>query len=648
MPMVKALNATQVQLANGLRVIVLPQAQAPWVSYQLFTDLPINRDGENAGVAKLVQGMLLKGSATRNEAGIQQVLEQTGASLYLNEAGLYGSAPVVHKETLLQLMADLLMRPAFNAKDYEALREQMSATLGAAEATPQGVLDQVTQVLCHGKEHPYGELITASALRKIPLATSRQYHATNFKPELTYLVIMGDITPEVAEADAKKYFEGWKKGLVLAKGFKHPGAPAATKIAFVPQDTASQAHIRISYPLSLKPGADHERNAQIIGYILKQRIRATGLAQELSLSIQGDRYAGIFSLKATVPTAQAAQAIALMQQEMGKLVAEPIDSVSLRQAKNQVGGAWLRSLQQPENLGLLALRAARHRLPTESNTTYLQKIDSLSATDLLRTAQAIIRPAQAYIVVVGSPAIGADALASLGPLHYYDNQGEEQLLLQADTENAVTAASVVSRYLAALAAPEVLDSLKDLSLIYEGEVQGMEFTMTMQRKGSDKLRVAAKVSNLVLNESRFNGVLGVMLAKNGTFVRVDEKALPQLRHQALIFPERYYEALGYELQMGSPELIDGKSYHAIVVTHSDGIRQTDVFDPDTGLKTKVMYTQNTASGLVSVVNEFGDYREVDGLMLPGKIRMAGSLPIPLELSLKEAKRNQGMDDKLFE
>jgi outer membrane lipoprotein-sorting protein len=58
-----------------------------------------------------------------------------------------------------------------------------------------------------------------------------------------------------------------------------------------------------------------------------------------------------------------------------------------------------------------------------------------------------------------------------------------------------------------------------------------------------------------------------------------------------------------------------------VATPKSGSPQTLYFDKDTGLLVRSETTVNSAAGAISVVAEPGDFRKVDGIMMPFTSRM---------------------------
>jgi len=80
----------------------------------------------------------------------------------------------------------------------------------------------------------------------------------------------------------------------------------------------------------------------------------------------------------------------------------------------------------------------------------------------------------------------------------------------------------------------------------------------------------------------------------------------------------------------------------VIVTHPDGLRVKSFFDMKTGLKIK-QFTDTPGS----TVNEFGDYREVNGgVKIPFEVKTT-VLGQPIDFKVSGAVANTGLADGIF-
>ncbi|HRF37199.1 MAG TPA: insulinase family protein, partial [Saprospiraceae bacterium] len=98
---------------------------------------------------------------------------------------------------------------------------------------PATVAANVAAVLAFGKTHPYGELPTPQTIRNIELKHCRTYYHAFYRPEMSCLVIMGDVRLPDARKLVESHFSNWQQGGILTQSFELPPLPRSTQIAYV-------------------------------------------------------------------------------------------------------------------------------------------------------------------------------------------------------------------------------------------------------------------------------------------------------------------------------------------------------------------------------------------------------------------------------
>src|SRR6056297_966072 len=146
------------KLSNGLQVIVVENHKLPTVSFQLYVDVPPHLEVEKVGVSSLTGDLLKAGTATRTKADIDNVIDFVGAELSTSPTGVYASCLTKHKDTVLDLMTDVLFNPAFPSEELEKMRKQYISALQQDKEDPNAIASKVRSRLLHGSDHPYGEL----------------------------------------------------------------------------------------------------------------------------------------------------------------------------------------------------------------------------------------------------------------------------------------------------------------------------------------------------------------------------------------------------------------------------------------------------------------------------------------------------------
>src|SRR5438552_13003461 len=72
---------------------------------------------------------------------------------------------------------------------------------------------------------------TANSVSSLSLDDVKAYYARTFRPDLTTIVVIGDVTPEQAFDSVEKWFGNWTAA----------GAPPAVELPSVPQNAAASS-----------------------------------------------------------------------------------------------------------------------------------------------------------------------------------------------------------------------------------------------------------------------------------------------------------------------------------------------------------------------------------------------------------------------
>jgi len=192
-PIIQVAKANTLQLDNGLTVIVVENHKLPTFSVQLFVDYEPVLEKSAKGYVDMMADLLLKGTKTRSKSQIDEEIDFIGASLNANPNGFFGECLSKHADKLLNVLADATLNPVFPTEELERSRKRQGSNLAQSKTDASFMVQQLSAALRYGNSHPYGEIKTEETLAKITQAQVQKHYATFFKPNITYLVMVGDI-----------------------------------------------------------------------------------------------------------------------------------------------------------------------------------------------------------------------------------------------------------------------------------------------------------------------------------------------------------------------------------------------------------------------------------------------------------------------
>ena len=659
-PRIQVGKAQTFKLDNGLTVIVVENHKLPKVAYRVFVDNDPILEKDAAGYVTLMGELLTKGTKTRSKAQIDEEIDFIGASLTSDANGVSGSCLTKHSGKLLDLMSDVLLNPTFPAEELEKSKRRQESNLAQQKDDANAIASNVASVLRYSKNHPYGELMTDATLAKINLDQIKGYYETYFKPNISYLVITGDITRDKAEQFAKQYFSKWQRGEVPKVDSGLPRPPEKTQVDFVNKPGAVQSVVNITYPVELQPGTpdvirSRVANAVLGGYF-NSRVNANlreghGWTYGARSGLTPDILVGSFNGTASVRNAVTDSSIVEFIKEMNRLHTEKVPAAELQVVKNVLAGQFSQSLEEPGTVANFALSIARFGLPADYYEKYLEVLQSVSAEEVQAMAKKYIRPEHAHILVVGNKEDVADHLKQFSPdgtVNYYDVFGNpikpaSNIAVPAD----MTADKVIDAYITAIGGAAKIATIKDLQTTSEMKTPGPQFAVKTYQKGGTKIAVEISMNGNPMSKQVYDGQKGAQIAM-GQSQPVEGQELGDMKEQAMFSKESTYKTSGYKLMLKGAEDVNGSNAYVVEVERPDGKKSTEYYDMKSGLKVREVSPGIGADGQPSMqMVEMSDYQPVNGVLIPHALSVTGLLPVPVKIVIKEIKANAGIDEAMF-
>ncbi|HEY3999930.1 MAG TPA: pitrilysin family protein [Candidatus Xenobia bacterium] len=198
-------------LSNGIHLIVQPESITHTIV--LRGHIQHNPDLQEApgteGVASITDNLLPFGTATWDRLGYQAELDKIAANV---ETGTGFSLSVLSKDfdRGVQLLADDELHPAFNDKDFAIIKQQAVDEVVGNEHAPEHLASVARTRALYPHQDPSQRFATPASVRGLTLGAVKAWYARIYRPDMTTIVIIGDVTPEVARTTVEKWFGEWR------------------------------------------------------------------------------------------------------------------------------------------------------------------------------------------------------------------------------------------------------------------------------------------------------------------------------------------------------------------------------------------------------------------------------------------------------
>jgi zinc protease len=197
-------------LPNGLKLITVQSSISPTVVVrgQIRNNADVQSPPGKEGVDQLLSSLFEFGTTTYDRIGYQTELDKIAADA---SAGPAFSLNVLAKnvDRGIALLADDELHPALPADAFAIVKQQLVGELAGAVQGPDFKAHRALADALYPAGDPARRMATPESAGSVTLDDVKAYYAAAYRPDLTTIVVVGDITPEHARAAIEKSFGAW-------------------------------------------------------------------------------------------------------------------------------------------------------------------------------------------------------------------------------------------------------------------------------------------------------------------------------------------------------------------------------------------------------------------------------------------------------
>lgn len=429
-------------LPNGLEIVVVEMREVPVVDVTLLVRAGGARDpGDLPGLASFVANMLDEGAGTRDALALADEVQYLGASLSTSADAEHATVNLhctkARLGPALDLMADVVLRPAFADSEVTRQRELRRAALVQLRDQATSIAPIAFNAIVLGEAHPYGRPLQGddASVARLDRARVTGFHAAYYRPGNARLLFVGDVTPAEAKALAAARFGAWPAAAVPPPPAADAPPPPPRAFYLVDKPGAAQSVIRIGHP-GVARGTPDYYPLRVLNTILggaftsrlNMNLRETrGYTYGARSTFDMQRLAGPFAAYASVATAKTDSALIEFFKELRAIRDEPVPEHELEKAKSYLALGLPGEFEATADAaGQFAELLANDR-PLDEYAHFMERIGRVTAADVQRVARAAIDPDRFAVIVVGDRAAIEAGIRALGegPVVYRDLWGRE-------------------------------------------------------------------------------------------------------------------------------------------------------------------------------------------------------------------------------
>ena len=338
------ITASDTILPNGIRLIVKNDSISPTVTVMGLVrhNADLQEPAGQEGISDLLEGLFSYGTTTLDRLAFQKALDDIAAD---ETAGYHFSVKVLkdHFSRGVQLLADNELHPALPEQAFSVVKQQTSQLVAGNLKSPAYRTSRALDLALLPAGDPVLRQATPATVAKIDLDQVKQYFAATVRPDLTTIVVIGDVSPEEAKAVIEKWFGDWKAAGPKPNTTLAPAPLNKPSASNVPDPEAVQDSVVLAEQLDLNRFDPDYYPLQLGNHVLGGGFYATRLYHDLrqvagyvynvDVGMEASKTRASYSVTYGCDPQNVSKARALIMRDLTQMSTQDIAENELHQAK---------------------------------------------------------------------------------------------------------------------------------------------------------------------------------------------------------------------------------------------------------------------------------------------------------------------------
>ncbi len=429
-------------LANGINLLVIENYKIPVVSVRLvFKNAGSYNDGDRLGLASLTADLLTKGTKNRSATEIAEEIDFLGANISTgcDWDGSYVSLSCLkkHLDKAIDILTDVALNPVFDDEEIERSKEQRISSIIQSKDDAGSLSDRLfNKVVFDKSPYAFPSDGTETSIQNLTRKDFEDFYRNNYNSRNLILAFVGAISKEEAIKIVSERFSSMPDRALQndnTNSGEQPSSFPYGKIYIANKPGAVQSNLRIGHIGIARNNPDYIEVSVLntilggyfgsrINYNLREKHGYTyGARSGFSVRL----HPGDFSVDADVRNEVTDSAVALVIEELKRIVSEEVTDDELQTVKNYLTGVFPLQLETANAVATRVINLKMYDLPKDYYSKYISAINKVTKKDVLDAAKKYIHPGSVYIVVSGDAGAIKEKMKRFGEVEVYDAEGKK-------------------------------------------------------------------------------------------------------------------------------------------------------------------------------------------------------------------------------
>ena len=425
-------EARYVELDNGAVFILHEKRDVPLIGAELTLRGGAVSDPEGrAGLASLFAGLLEKGAGNRDAASFAEAVAAVGGSLSAQAEleAITISADFLARDAdlMVELLVDMLQRPALSATEMTKLRDRRIDLIRAAKDNdPRRLISTYGNAFLFDG-HPYGAPINGSetSLAKISHREVRAYYDDYVGADRLVISVVGDFDADAMASKLSEAFANWRTAKAPLPEIESPAPQSGRRVLLVDKPGATQSYFWIG---NVGVGRDYEQRAELdiantlfggrFTSLLVNELRTkAGLTYGANSSLRRPTKAGSVAIVSYTKTESTIEAIDMSLELLAKLRNEGFAEELITSGKNYILGLYAPRLETSAQLAAQFAALQAYGLDASYVNDYGAAVSGAGSESIQSVIMSVYpSPDDLVFVVLGDAELIRDDVAKYGPI----------------------------------------------------------------------------------------------------------------------------------------------------------------------------------------------------------------------------------------
>ncbi len=402
------------KLSSGLRVITLPFKNSQTVTVLVLVGVGSRYESRHLnGISHFLEHTYFKGTKKQpNAKAVAETLDRIGGvyNAFTGEeyTGYYAKVASSHFNIALEWVADILLNSKIPAKEITKEKGVIIEEINMIKDHPLSYIHKVWSSLLYGDQPAgWGVIGTKESVSAITRKDLVDYMNQGYTAEGTVVCVAGNVSVKEVEKKTEQYFSGISGGPELKRP---PVIEKQLKPAILVEErNTDQTHLCLgvrAYNLFHPQYYTLDIMETILGKMMSSRLfvkirEKLGLAYYIMTEYEACTDSGFLVTQAGVDNNKVVQATAAILKEYQKLSHYRVSESELTKAKENIKGKIAISLESSDlNASFYGTQELLKKEIITVDKLY-QRLDKVTANDILKTAQDIFQPAKLNLAIIG-------------------------------------------------------------------------------------------------------------------------------------------------------------------------------------------------------------------------------------------------------